>query len=205
VTRGWSFIRSARRGGRYPLGAHDGAVGTARRLRCGARSCGPAAELAARPVGRSAQSSSASQKWWRALRARGPQALRSSPLHKSPPAGTAHRAVTLVLFVDGNQRRWAKASAGRTGRAYEAPRTAGLRGLPIAERRWDGEDFELRAQRRSARSVAAARGRVPQPPSQTEDRRGPPKRSAGGASSKRPGLTAPAFASLNVGMRTIDQ
>jgi hypothetical protein len=60
----------------------------------------------------------------------------------------------------------ARPGAGRSGREWSAPSSAAERGLPAAQRR-DGEDCRapLPAQR--------AKGRVPQPPSQTEQHRAP--------------------------------
>ena len=80
-----------RRGRRYPLGAHGGAVVAARRLHCGARP-GVVSPNSLRSL-RSLRSNRRRQVRQRsALRAPTP-VLRSSSPHKSPPAGTACREV----------------------------------------------------------------------------------------------------------------
>ena len=96
--------------------------------------------------------------------ARRPSSLRSSPTHKSPPAATAHRADTLAALDEHNERCLAKVGPGGHGRAYEAPRSAGLRGLPVALRRRDGEEFELRAQWRRAAASRPCEGEFRSPP-----------------------------------------
>ena len=128
-------VELERRGGRYPVGAHDGSV-----LACG-EDC----------------------------------------------------AVLLASFDEEHERCTAKVGSGGRGRAYEAPRSAGGRSLPIALRRWDGEDFELRAQRRSAGASRPRKGEF-----RSRLRRpsiaGNPGAQRRGASSKRPGPPEPTFA-----------
>jgi hypothetical protein len=93
-----------------------------------------------------------------------------------PSSGGALRAHehTLTLL--------ARLRVGGLGSEWAAPSSAGLRGLPAAQR-WDGEDCRapLPAQRASQRGgsltsrsevMRTPKGRVPQPPSQTEQRRG---------------------------------
>jgi hypothetical protein len=76
------------------------AVGAARRLRCDARST-VAPRNSLRSL-RSLCSDNRGESDHEARAARVPTALlRFSPPHKSPPPGTARRAATLVLFVDG--------------------------------------------------------------------------------------------------------
>src|SRR5262245_22212399 len=92
-----AFEALARRGGRYPAGAPTVAVGLAGRLRCASRSAlAPRNSLHSL---RSLRSNSRGESAVKARAARVPSALlRCSPPHKSPPPGTAHRAVTLVAF-----------------------------------------------------------------------------------------------------------
>ncbi len=151
----------ARRGGRYPVWAHDGSVAAARRLRCDARATRaaavpPSAALNAPRTSRRPRRSGASG-------AGLPLAsLRFSPPHKSPTPGTTHRARTLAVFGDVCRSGAGKAAGGYAPAAtYATPRSAGLRGLRVALRRRAGHTlFEHRAQRRCASSVAPARGRV---------------------------------------------
>ena len=131
-----------RRGRRHPAGAHAVAVAAARRLRCDARS-GLAPQNSLREL-RSLRSDSRGESDERsALRAPSP-ALRlwlrltsasrllpyaatslSSP-QKSPPPGTACRAVTLVVFAGNTSPVSAKVRAGSGQRASAQPRSAGL-------------------------------------------------------------------------------
>ena len=131
-----------RRGRRYPAGAHAVAVAAARRLHCDARS-GLAPQNSLRSL-RSLRSDSRGESDERsALRAPTP-ALRlwlrlasssrllpyaatslSSP-QKSPPPGTACRAVTLVVFAGNTSPVSAKVRAGSGQRASAQPRSAGL-------------------------------------------------------------------------------
>jgi len=88
-----------RRGGRYPAGAHDGAVCASLRLRCAARSEG-APRNSLRSL-RSLRSNSLGESDERSARVRvPPSALRCSPPHKSPPPGAARRAATLAACLD---------------------------------------------------------------------------------------------------------
>jgi len=102
-------VRLARRGERYRAGAPTGAVGLAGRLRCASRSA-----LARRNSLHSLRSlrsdnrreSEVDARAWRAPSA----LLRCSPPHKSPPPGTAHRAVPFVVCTDA-----CHGSAGEAG------------------------------------------------------------------------------------------
>jgi hypothetical protein len=94
-------------------------------------------------------------------------ALRCSPAHmrpgRTPPSGPGTRC--FLRRVEYKLPVSARLRVGRSGRELSAPRSAAWSGLPAARRR-DGEDCRapLPAQR--------AKGRVPQPPSRSEQRRG---------------------------------
>ena len=121
-----SCERCAQRGGRYPARAHDGAVSASLRLRCGARSAvAPRNSLHSL---RSCRSNSLGGSDHEARAARAPTPLlRSSPPQKSPAPGTAHRADTLVVFVDRYHSAAGKAVGGCAPAAtYAAPRNGRL-------------------------------------------------------------------------------
>jgi len=106
-----SLAGSARRGGRYPMGAPTVAVGPAGRLRCDARATRaaavpPSAALNAPRTSRRPRRSVACGAGLPLL------SLRFSPPHKSPPPGTAHRAETLVVRVDAYHGGAGKAVVG---------------------------------------------------------------------------------------------
>jgi hypothetical protein len=116
---------SARRGRRYPAGAHTGAVSASHRLLCDAR-------IAVAPQNslhslRSLCSNNRGESEVEARGVRAPTAmLRFSPPHKSPPPGTSRRAALLVVF-DEVLGATGKAVGGRAPAAtYAAPRSAGL-------------------------------------------------------------------------------
>ena len=116
----------ARRGGRYPAAAPTVAVGLASRLRCASHSAlAPRNSLHSL---RSFRSNSRGESEVEARAARVPSALlRCSPPHKSPPPGTAHRAVTLVVFDDAYHRGAGKAVGGCASAAtYAAPSSTEL-------------------------------------------------------------------------------
>jgi len=101
---------AAQRGGRYPGWAHDVAVGPAGRLRCGARPTRAAAvplvsALNAPPLKAPRRSGTCGA----GLPLAG---LRSSPRHKSPTPGTAHRAEPLVVCHEGACHGGASKAAG---------------------------------------------------------------------------------------------
>jgi len=107
-----NFIEAiAQRGGRYPLGAPTVAVGLAGRLRCASRSA--LARRNSLHSLRSLRSDNRRESEVEARAARVPSApLRCSPPHKSPPPGTAHLAVALVLCIDACHRGAGKAVGG---------------------------------------------------------------------------------------------
>ena len=114
----------ARRGGRYPVGAHAGVVGAARRLRCGAQP-GVASRNSLRSL-RSLRSKTRDESVVDARCARRPRACaprhsRNRP-HRVPPA--AHPTVLAVRSRATNAS--AKAGVGSLWRASEAPRSTGL-------------------------------------------------------------------------------
>jgi len=117
---------AARRGGRYPVWAHDGSVAAARRLRCDARST----RAAAVPPSAALNAPLTSRRPRRSVAccAGLPLAsLRFSPPHKSPTPDTAHRAETLVVFDDACHGGAAKPWSGvRRQRHCAALRSAGL-------------------------------------------------------------------------------
>ena len=117
----------ARRGGRYPVRAPAVAVGLAGRLRCASRSA--LARRNSLHSLRSLRSNSRRESDHEARAARAPSALlRCSPPHKSPPPGTAHRAVTLMVFADARKGGAGKAVGGCAPAAtYAAPSSAELR------------------------------------------------------------------------------
>jgi hypothetical protein len=164
------FAGWARRGGRYPAGAPTVAVGAARRLRCDAR----IARAAAVPLSSALNAPRTSRRPRRSAASGGlPLApLRFSPRHKSPPADTAHRVVTLVAFDDARCGGAGKAGGGcAPAETYAAPRSAGLRRLRVALRRRAGHTlFELRAQRRCAAASRPREGEFVWPPSPPEHR-----------------------------------
>ncbi len=115
---------SARRGGRCPVWAPTVAVGTACRLRCDARA-GVAPRNSLHSL-RSLRSDNRGESDERsALRAPTPP-LRFSPPHKSPTPGTAHRAATLVLFVEGHGGAGKAVGGCASAATYAAPRSAEL-------------------------------------------------------------------------------
>jgi hypothetical protein len=115
----------ARRGGRYPVRAHTGAVSAALRLRCDARArVAPRNSLHSLRSLRSDNRGESDER--SALRAPTP-ARRFSPPHKSPTPGTAHRAATLVVFVNKEHGGAGKAVGGcATAATCAAPRNAEL-------------------------------------------------------------------------------
>ena len=148
----------ARRGGRYPVSAPAVAVGPAGRLRCDARR----ARAAAMPLAAALNA----PLLMASRRSGAPGAglplalLRFSPRHKSPPPGTAHRAETLVFFVEGTPRCPGKAVGGC------AP-AATLRGAE--ERRARDRAHAVRASTSDSRRLAERSERS----ERSEFRRGP--------------------------------
>jgi len=186
-----SLAGSARRGGRYPMGAPTVAVGPAGRLRCDARATRAAAcpgackrqgvrQACDSPQGTVTRPGSLPPS--AALNAprtsRRPRrsvacgaglplaALRFSPPHKSPPPGTAHRAVALVVRVDTYHGGAGKAAAGyapaATLRGAEERRAeAGARAARASTS--DSPRLSERNNRRECSEFrGAASGRAPQ-------------------------------------------
>ena len=119
-----SFVACARRGGRYPVWPPTVAVGAARRLRCDARA-GVAPRNSLHSL-RSLRSNNRGESDERsALRAPTP-ALRFSPPHKSLTPGTAHRAATFVLLVEGHGGAGKAGGGCASAATYAAPSSAGL-------------------------------------------------------------------------------
>jgi hypothetical protein len=119
-----SFVRLARRGARYPRRAPTVAVGATRRLRCGARGTRAAAMPLASGAPAPLLHGFSPVRPWRAGLPLVP--LRSSPRHKSPTPGTAHRAAPLAVVVNETSVHRAKPRAGvRRQRHCAALRTAG--------------------------------------------------------------------------------
>jgi hypothetical protein len=117
-------VAVARRGGWYPVGAHAGVVGAARRLRCGAQP-GVASRNSLRSL-RSLRSNTRDESVVDARCARRPwlcasRRPRNRP-HRVPPA--AHPTVLAVRSRATNV--CAKAGSGSLWRASEALRSAGL-------------------------------------------------------------------------------
>src|SRR5512143_822540 len=114
----------ARRGGRYPAGAPTVAVSATLRLRCAARSA--VARRNSLHSLRSFRSNNRRESEHEARAARAPTALlRFSPPHKSPPPGTARRAVALVLCADACHGGAGKAGGGCAPAAtYATPSSA---------------------------------------------------------------------------------
>ena len=147
-----SCVGSTRRGGRYPEGAPTVAVGLAGRLRCDARSA-VARRNALRSL-RSLHSNNRDESEDEARAARAPTAplalqaaldprarllarhgqstglavsgLAFSPPHKSPTPGTAHRAATLVLFVEERSGAGKAGGGCASAATYAAPRNGRL-------------------------------------------------------------------------------
>ena len=96
-------------------------------------------------------------------------ALRCSPAPMRPVRALPSRPGTRGVFraLEYTLPVPARLRAGGPGSEWAAPSSAGLRGLPAAQRR-AGEDCSSTG---SGSPQAARRGRVPQPPSQTEQRR----------------------------------
>ena len=123
---GWvtSVARSARRGRRYPAGAHGGAVYASLRLRCGARP-GVAPHNSLRSL-RSLRSDRCGESVYKARCARRPQSSASrSPTNRPcrvPPAAKTTRggAPTRTTTAAAESR------PGRWQRACGAPRSTGL-------------------------------------------------------------------------------
>jgi hypothetical protein len=180
------------RGGRYPAGAHTGAVSASLRLRCDARA-GVAPRNSLRSL-RSLRSNNRGESDERSARVRAPTpALRFSPPHKSPPPGTAHRAATLVVFDDEVLGGSGKAGGGCASAAtYAAPKSAGLAAARAsAHRLLTRRDCSRAANAVSAASFATDR--------ETEHRREPvAKRRA--AESERRRTPARGFALLATSM-----
>jgi hypothetical protein len=120
-----SYEASARRGGRYPGWAHDGAVAAAQRLRCDARATRAAAVPLVTALNAPRLHGSSPVLPYRAGL---PLAsLRFSPPHKSPTPGTAHRAAPLMACVDENLGASGESVGGCAPAAtYAAPRSAEL-------------------------------------------------------------------------------
>jgi len=118
----WANV--ARRGGRYPVWAHDGSVSAARRLRCDARDTRAAAvpPSAALNGPRTSRRPRRSGPFGSGL----PLApLRFSPPHKSPTPDTAHRAVRRSSCSSQNTPVPCKAVVGCAPAAtYAAPSSA---------------------------------------------------------------------------------
>ncbi len=119
-----ALLSVARRGGRYPVGAHAGVVGAARRLRCGAQP-GVASRNSLRSL-RSLRSNTRDESDMDARCARRPRACaprhsRNRP-HRVPPA--AQRALVAVRSHATNA--CAKAGSGSLWRASGTLRTGGL-------------------------------------------------------------------------------
>ena len=118
---------SARRGRRCPARAHAGAVGAARRLRCGARP-GVASHNSLRSL-RSLRSNRCAESVHEARCARRPQSCaprrpRNRP-RRAPPAATWNQSWCLQEEPPLVQQRRVRAGSRR---ASEAPRSAGLVG-----------------------------------------------------------------------------
>jgi hypothetical protein len=128
----------ARRGGRYPAGAHDGAVCAARRLRCAARSEGaPRNSLHSL---RSLRSNNLGESDERSALRAPPSALRCSPPHKSPPPDTAHRAApprrsSAHTSVHRQSRGRVCAGSDICGAEERKPRGRARRALRVLTRR----------------------------------------------------------------------
>jgi len=156
-----SCVGVARRGWRYLAGAPTVAVDASHRLRCASRSA--LARRNSLHSLRSLRSANRRGSEHVARAARVPSALlRCSPRHKSPPPGTAHRAETLVVFVDAVFGSAGKAGGGcapaATLRGAEERRGARVARRPEATRRPHTVRAPSAAALRS--SVAPARGRV---------------------------------------------
>ena len=179
---------SARRGGRYPVWAHDGAVSASLRLRCAARSEGaPRNSLHSL---RSLRSDSLGESDERSALRAPPSALRCSPPHKSPPPGTARHAATLVVRIDERLAASGKAAGGCAPAAtYAAPRSAGL----MAAR-----DSALRdLTRRDCSSIANAVSGASFATGHENEHRREPSAQRRAAASERRRIPARGFASLD--------
>jgi len=146
-------VSVARRGGRHPMGAPTVAVGAARRLRCASRSA--LARRNSLHSLRSLRSDNRRESEVEARATRVPSALlRCSPPHKSPPPGTAHRAVALVVFGHACHGGAGKAAVGC------AP-AATLRGAEQASPDTTSPvDWSCLASGQSARTGAACKARA---------------------------------------------
>jgi hypothetical protein len=115
----------ARRGRRYPPGAHAGAVGPAGRLPCDARA-GVASRNSLRSL-RSLRSDSRDESDHEARWRAPTPALRFSALQKSPPTGTACREAPSAACRPSHAERVPQGRGrGCVRGASEAPRSAGL-------------------------------------------------------------------------------
>ena len=151
----------ARRGGRCPVGAPTVAVGPAGRLRCASRSA--LARRNSLHSLRSFRSGNRRESEDEARAARVPSALlRCSPPHKSPPPGTAHRAVTLVVVADACLGSAGKAVGGQAGARLEGAEqrslTGGIATRMSASRRRACRGPSAAALRQQRRARARPRG-----------------------------------------------
>ena len=181
-----------RRGGRCPVWAHDVAAGPAGRLRCGARH-----EAARRNSLRSLRSLHSDNRRESDVEARAARArascLRSSPRHKSPTPGTAHRAAPFAVFRHAYHHRAGKAVGGCAPAAtYAAPSSA--------------ERMAARAQRalqlltrRDCSSATTAGSEASFSAGHAIEQRREPLAQRGAAASERRRTRARGFAALNLG------
>src|SRR5262245_5258425 len=120
-----SCEQSARRGGRYPVGAPTVAGGLAGRPPCASPSA--LARRNSLHSLRSFRSDNRRESDVDARAARVPSALlRCSPPHKSPPPGTAHRAATLVVFGEALGAAGKAVGGCAPAATYAAPSSAEL-------------------------------------------------------------------------------
>ena len=121
--------------------------------------------------------------------------LRSSPAPMRPGRALPSGRGDALPFAPHATAVPARLRAGRSGREWAAPSSAGARGLPEAQPR-DGEDCSSSG---CGSPQAARRGRVAQPPSRPEQRRGERGRARVPADSCSPRERASLRRALDVG------
>ena len=175
----------ARHGERYPVWAPTVAVGLAGRLRSDARATRAAAMPLAAALNAPLLHGFSPVRSLRARTSPHAAALLTAP----QGAATGYRPPrsTTEVFVDEYHGGAGSAVGGCAPAAtYAAPRSAGLRGLPIALRRWAGHRlFEHRAQAAGASPMLAARGRVSAAALATRAPQGIRSKAEGAASERR--------------------
>jgi hypothetical protein len=150
----------ARRAGRCPVGAQAGAVGAARRLRCGARACGLHGGTRYAPSSLRSNSRRESDDEARGY-ARRPQALRPCrPRQAGGPAVRQAQTVRMDCLCPGSPSPPQTAPPPGTARRSAPALASGRAQIPVPAKAWAGGRWCACAQPRSAGFLARARTRA---------------------------------------------